>query len=63
MEKGMKNTKKFNQKSILPIVLYVVAGLIAIYAIFTMYLSYDYIVSLVDAGTISISVQLSDVIA
>ena len=63
MEKGMKNTKKFNQKSILPIVLYVVTGLIAIYAIFTMYLSYDYIVSLVDAGTISISDQLSDVIA
>ena len=28
-----------------------------------MYLSYDYIVSLVDAGTISISDQLSDVIA
>lgn len=62
MEENKKNTKKFNKKCILPIAIYVVAALIAIYSIFTMYTSYNYIASLVEAGTISVSEQLSDVI-
>ena len=54
MEENKKNTKKFNKKCILPIAIYVVAALIAIYSIFTMYTSYNYISSLVEAGTISV---------
>lgn len=55
--------EKNNKKSILPIVLYVVAGIMAIYSIFTIYTSYTYISSLVSAGSISIKDQLVDVVS
>lgn len=62
MEQEIKEPKKINKKSILPIVFYVVAGLIAIYSLFTIYTSYTYITSLVDAGSINVTEQLSDVV-
>ena len=55
--------KKNNKTAILPIVLYVVAAIIAAYSIFTIYSSYTYISSLVTAGTIVIKDQLADVIS
>ena len=55
--------KKIRKKAILPIVLYVVASIIAIYSIFTIYTSYTYISSLVTAGSIVIKDQLVDVIS
>ena len=55
--------KKNNKIAILPIVLYVVAAIIAAYSIFTIYSSYTYISSLVTAGTIVIKDQLADVIS
>lgn len=54
---------KKNKIATLPIVLYVVAAIIAAYSIFTIYTSYTYISSLVTAGTIVIKDQLSDVIS
>lgn len=55
--------KRSNKTGVLPIVLYVVAAIIAAYSIFTIYTSYTYISSLVTAGSIVISEQLSDVIS
>lgn len=55
--------KKINKKAILPILLYVVAAIIAIYSIFTIYISYTYISSLVTAGSIVIKDQLVDVVS
>ena len=54
---------KKNKIATLPIVLYVVAAIIAAYSIFTIYTSYTYISSLVTAGTIVIKDQLADVIS
>ena len=62
MDKSNKTKKKTNKKAILPIVLYGVAALIAIYSIFTMYSSYTYIASLVEMGSIDVSEQIVDVI-
>lgn len=55
--------KKNIKKPILPMVLYVVAILIAAYSIFTIYTSYTYISSLASAGSIVIKDQLVDVIS
>ncbi len=55
--------KKGNKKAIIPIVLYVVAALIAVYSIFTIYTSHTYISSLVAAGSIVIKDQMKDVIS
>lgn len=58
----MENKTKFKQP-ILSIILYVVAILIAIYSIYTIHTSYTYISGLVEAGSLVISKQLSDVIS
>ncbi|WP_455538419.1 hypothetical protein [Terrisporobacter sp.] len=58
----MEEKTKFKQPT-LSIVLYVVAILIAIYSIYTIYTSYTYISGLVQAGSIVVSKQLSQVIS
>lgn len=58
----MKKKVQFKQP-ILSMVLYVVAILIAAYSIFTIYTSYTYISELVEAGSVVISEQLSDVVS
>ena len=52
-----------NKKSVLPIILYVLAVLIGVYSIFTMYSSYTYILGLVEIGSVVVSEQLTDVIS
>lgn len=55
--------KKINKRTILPVVLYVVAAITALYSIFTIYTTYNYISTLVTSGNIVIKDQLSEVIS
>lgn len=62
MKKSNDKIKRSAKISKLSIVLYVVAVILAIYSLVTMYSSYTYISSLIDTGSIVVSDQLLDII-
>ena len=61
-EPKMKKDKKSTNKAVLPIIFYVVAALIGVYAIYTMYSTGAYIKDAMDAGSVTLPDQLSDIV-